>query len=176
MKKIIASLITFFIFNSIASAHEDTSLPISADGSISGIPPEFGAAKLDIEFSKESTSASVSKLELRIGGKSLLFPTCLSSLLETKKINTVIASGSWYHDESNLPYYLSIKFHDSTYNPKTWVNTGYSILVNLRENTLISMNKYEILDGGMSYQEPEINLKSQCTESELKNFPYHPVI
>ena len=175
MKKIIASLIAIFIFNNIASAHEDTSLPISVDGSISGIPPEFGAAKLNIEFSNESASASVAKLELHIGGKSLLFPACLSSLLKTNKINTVIASGSWYHDESYLPYYLSIKFHDSTYNPAAWVNTGYSVLVNLRENTLISMKKYETLDGG-SYQEPEINLKSQCTESELKNFPYQPII
>lgn len=176
MKKIIASLITFFIFNSIASAHEDTTLPISADGSISGIPPEFGSAKLNIEFSNENASASISKLELIIGDKSLVFPTCLSNLLGTNKINTVIASGSWYHDESYLPYYLSVKFHDSTYNPKSWMNTGYSILVNLRNNTLISMKKYEMLDGGLGYQEPEINLKSQCTESELKSFPYHPVI
>lgn len=176
MKTIIASLVVFFIFNNIATAHEDTVLPINPDGSLSGVPAEFGAVILNIEFAEGDASRSVSRLELRINEKSLIFPACLSDILETKNIDTVKASGSWYHDESHLPYYLHIDFHDKTYDPSAWVNTGYSILINLRVNELISMSKYEISDEGMSYRKPEIDLKSQCTETELENFSYLPLL
>ncbi|MEK1941157.1 MAG: hypothetical protein AAAB16_12380 [Pseudomonas sp.] len=174
MNRLMAALALVFFISSKACAHKDVILPINEHGVISGIPPALGPGQLEMEFSWFQLPTPVSKLVLHLGGKPLVFPKCLTRLLNTDALSKVEVSGSWFHDEAVLPYYLNIHFQDGTYDPYVSTFIGYSTLINLRTNTLLRMTEYSLQKGHKGDQQRDVDLESQCSPEELANFSYQP--
>jgi hypothetical protein len=174
MNRLMATLALLLFVSSNACAHKDAILPINEHGVISGIPPTLGPGQLELEFSWFQLPTPVSKLVLHLGGKSLVFPKCLTRLLNTDALSKVKVSGSWFHDEAVLPYYLNVRFQDRTYDAYVSTFIGYSALINLRTNTLMRMTEYSVQKGHKGGQQRDVDLESQCSPEELANFSYEP--
>lgn len=143
MRAFIAIFIGFVLVSSVCSAHQDRSITVKADGSLEGLPSEYGPANLHVEFAVEKTSGLpiASSITLNLGKNRVSFPGCLTGLLQIRSTNQIFASASWYHDEGLLPYYLKFYFVAPGYVESRWPpNQGYySLLFNLRTGTLMEM-------------------------------------
>ena len=161
-----ALLIFGLLVSGPSMAHRDRTLPIADDGTIADIPPEYGPAKLSISFSPRGSDAPpVSSIVLSLGGKQTHLPECVTGLILSTSLRDVVASGSWYHDESVLPYYVSIMFLDPGHPPTSRAKPGYALLFNLRTSKLIEMNVHIARDHGRSVQHVPVDLASRCPPS-----------
>lgn len=86
-------------------AHEDTFLRIAHDGEILGFPQEYGKLRVQIDYTETRDIRSV---QFTGKGFSIKLRPCL--LKRLKGINTVIATGSWYHDLEQHPAYVHLDF------------------------------------------------------------------
>jgi hypothetical protein len=155
--------------SSNAFAHRDRLLPIGQDGTLADIPAAFGPANLKISFSAPtSESASITSMVLTLGEKRVELPVCISGILRSRSMAEVKATGSWYHNEARLPYYLNLTFFDPGYSDKNWANSGYTLLFNLRTGKLIKMEAQIVRDEGRTLQDSPVNLASRCTPAALE--------
>lgn len=102
---LIVIAITFLMCNP-AHAHRDSMLTVSPDGSIGEIPKVLGPVSLVVTGLGTSTLA----VRFSVKGQSTSLPSCVTQLIKTKLPTNMQITGSWYHDESTLPYYVSVKF------------------------------------------------------------------
>lgn len=79
----------------------------------------------------------------------------------------MLATGSWHHDESILPYYLSLEFFDPGYSARRWTNPGVQLLFNLRTGKLIHVKSLVVGDNGRSLQRAAVDLGSLCSPEVL---------
>ena len=79
-----------------ASAHVDVILPLEG-GAIPGLPDAFQPARLDL-----------TEAWLQLGATRLEFPPCVAKYLSNERPLTLELTGSWYHDTTTLPPYLSL--------------------------------------------------------------------
>src|SRR5688572_7976485 len=103
-------LVCAALSSAICLAHQDTIVKVNADGRLDGLPAEYNPASLRVVFSQASDPAEppISRLELKIGGKTVVVPQCVTGLALTRSMNGVRVVASWYHDtkSSLLPPYL----------------------------------------------------------------------
>ena len=171
MRILIAALLIFT--SSACFAHEDRIVTINADGSLAGIPAEYGPATLRVNFSQQGAGgASIESIDLTLGENQVHLPTCVNGLINTREMSQIRASASWYHDEAILPYYLHFDFFDPGYNDSRWANSGYTLLFNLRNGRLIRMEVLVILDDGKGLQNIPVDVSDLCGAETLKSFAH----
>lgn len=117
-----------------ARAHQDRILPISADGTLTDLPAEYGPVRLHIERSARDTR-EVRKIVLSSPKFRTSLNPCLIDLLGD--IAHVEADGSWYHDTDTLPAYVSLTFYSRPYEPKGTDNQSYSVTYSLADGRLL---------------------------------------
>jgi hypothetical protein len=162
MKGICAIIIVFVLPIGICFAHRDSLVSINENGSLEGIPEEFGPASLHVEFSSQKKDSSpVISITLNLGKNSINLPRCLTSMLRTKSLSHIRASASWYHNETiSLPYYLTLLFCDPD-NKK-----DYELDFNLHNAKLMRINRKSSVKNGTKYQTVDL---SKCKSEELKS-------
>jgi hypothetical protein len=134
----------------VASGHQDSILSISSDGTVAGLPPSFGQVTIsirDLESGKPS-------IEFSAGGNLTSIQPCAAQLIRSRSLSQVDISGSWYHEEDLLPYYVQVRFHDSP-TPDHVPGSGYAFLFNLRNAQLISVKR--LLQDGNWYRQVDID-------------------
>ena len=127
------------VLSSVALAHEDMPLPIGRGGTLGNLPPKFGPVKVLVGYSSSDpqTVRSVTLTSPRFGTK---LNSCV--LAKLGPIVHVVASGSWYHNLSHLPPYVSVVFFTSDgYNPSRFDNNYYSITFSLTDGHILLAEK-----------------------------------
>lgn len=168
MKLTLACLFLCLLASSNAVAHADRILAIGPDGTISDVPSKFGPASLNVEFSAPMSAApAITSLVLRLGEKRIAVPACITSLLRSRRMEEVRMTGSWYHDESTLPYYLNLTFFDPGYSANRWANPGVQLLFNLRTGKIIEVKSLVVGGNGRSLQHVTPDLNASCSQEVL---------
>jgi hypothetical protein len=163
-----ALLFACLIASNSAFAHKDRILTIAPEGTMADVPSEFGPASLKIDFSASmGKSPPITSMVLTLGEKRIALPACITGLLRSRSMGEVTATGSWYHNEARLPYYLNLTFFDPGYSVNKWANSGYTLLFNLRTGKLIKMETQIVRDEGRTIQDVPVNLASRCTPAVL---------
>jgi hypothetical protein len=172
MRHSLTLLIASMLATGTCLAHEDRILPVKEDGVIEGLPAEFGPGALRIDFPPKARpgEASIKSVVLELGSNRTTLPLCVTGMLQTRNISEVRASGSWYHEETLLPYYLNIEFFDPGYSEKNWANAGFSLLFNLRTGKLMEMEVLVVRYGGRGIQQIPVDLAERCSPIELRMF------
>lgn len=162
--------------SSNAIAHADRILPIGPGGAMPDVPLEFGPANLQVGFSAPlRASQPISSLVLALGDKRIEVPACITSLLRSREMKEVQVTGSWYHDESILPYYLNLSFFEPGYSANRWANPGVELLINLRTGQLIEVKALVDGDKGRALRHVAVDLSSRCSPEVLAGLKSPPV-
>ena len=90
-------------------------------------------------------------------------------------MSEVEATGSWYHDESTMPYYLNLSFFDPGYSARRWANPGVQLLFDLRTGKLIEVESLVVGDNDHSLRHVAIDLKSRCSPEVLAGLKSGPM-
>ena len=176
MKLSCALIFSCLVESGNAFAHRDRILPIGFDGLMADVPPQFGTANLKVTFSGPmSTSTSITSMVLTLGEKRIEVPACITNVLRSRKMSEVEATGSWYHDESTMPYYLNLSFFDPGYSARRWANPGIQLLFNLRTGKLIEVESLVVGDNDRSLRHVAIDLKSRCSPEVLAGLKSGPM-
>ena len=133
MRKFIAALV-FCSLSISAAAHEDRILSIKADGTIDSLPAVYGVVKVRIDRSPINPSVITG-----VGISSPSFNVRLSSCVtnKLKSITRVEASGSWYHDLSRMPPYVSLNFYTDDFDSKSPTSDYYSVTFSLTDGKIL---------------------------------------
>jgi hypothetical protein len=158
MKNFRFLLLTLVFFTSMASAHKDRILTVQSDGSIPEIPVSFGPVSLKIS----GLGSVAPSVQFRSGAYINNIPGCVTSLIRSKLQSDVFVSGSWYHDESILPYYVSVKFHDPGYVKSKLYNSSTNILFNLHTAEIIEIKRFVARSDGNGGQFINVDLPKGC--------------
>ncbi|GAB3357616.1 hypothetical protein GCM10027430_27100 [Lysobacter tyrosinilyticus] len=59
-------------------------------------------------------------------------------LEKLSSVSRIEASGSWYHDLSRFPAYVSLTFYTGKYDPQSYYNDYYSITFSLVDGHILS--------------------------------------
>lgn len=169
MKLSTALLVLSFFVSAPALAHRDRVLPITDDGAMVDVPAEYGRATLQVKFSPPgSNRPPVSSVVLGLGAKQTSLPSCVTEMLPSRSMKDVWALGSWYHDESILPYYINLIFFDHGNKAIKGSAPRFSILFNLRTGKLLKMEAQIVRDRGVVIQDVPVDLAARCPAGELK--------
>lgn len=170
MKFIVAIIMALVLFISVCHAHRDSGIRLKADGTLEGLPSEFGPASLQINFMPKSKSGqSIKLITLTLGKNKVRLPECMLSLLRTKSKNNIRVSASWYHDEKLLPHYLNVHFFDPGFDQSRSFNPKFTLLFNLRNAKLIEMEELIVLSES-SANHKTIDVTSLCSSDTILDF------
>ncbi len=148
---------------SAACAHKNRMLTLNPDGSIPEIPASFGRAY----FTVSGLGTDKPFIQFKIGTQQTTLPACVARLIRSRSQKDIRLSGSWYHDESTLPYYINMEFYDPSSSPRTDYNSIHQkILYNLHNAKLIKLYGFEGNAIGNDGQITDIDLPDSC-KSEL---------
>lgn len=159
-----------FVSSGACLAHVDRALSIEADGTITGIPAEYGPAKMQVLFAPHGRRHAIVGVDLELGSNQTHLPACVTGLFNTQVGGKIQATASWYHEESVMPFYLNVKFFDPEYENSRLMNSGYSLFFNLRTGKLMSMEVLILRDGGKIIQNVPVDLRALCTVQEYSDF------
>lgn len=165
-----ALAVSAFVVCGVCHAHQDRIVEIKADGTLVGLPAQFGPSTIHIAFTRAPTGAPISSVDLTLGNRRTHLPICVTGVINSARLEDIRASASWYHDEKELPYYLNVEFLDPGYEAKSVYNPGYSLIFNLRTARLIEMKVLILRDKGNAMQFLPLDLDSMCSKSEVKKF------
>jgi len=136
-------------------AHEDMIFPIENDGRLSRIPQEFGPVFLKVQ------GASGSPLvELEFRARSVSLEPCLGRLFFLPEGERVRAMGSWYHDLTLLPPYVSFELPQKTAGHGFF--DGYSLLFNLETGGLLELQRHTVEPSGKGVKMESLPTASPC--------------
>lgn len=159
-------LAAFALMPTAVQAHVDRVLHLRSDGSVVGVPPRFGPIDLDLRFPRNQPPL----VTLRIGPHGIRLPNCIAKLIASRRREDIELSGSWYHEQSSLPYYLSVDFYaPGVKHERLSVYPHVNVLFSLHDARVFSVN--ELRSGwlwfGQSYRrlEPE----QLCRKHELRS-------
>ena len=152
-----------------SAAHQDTLFQRSANGSLGGLPHSYLPASLGVVKAGDGQLVNVT---LVLSGQRNELPQCLAQLFDIPDPKKMTTSGSWYHDLSLLPPYLSINLPTQT--AENGFYDGHSLLFNLKTADLIQVQRHRVgMDSvGMSYE--DINLSNICTAEEIEQLQITP--
>ncbi len=87
---------TILLLLSLASiAHTDTSIELSKDGKLVGLPEKYTVATFDS-----------STFTLTINNKQIIIPECVKEFFKDFEDFKINFSASWYHDPDLTPHYI----------------------------------------------------------------------
>ncbi len=158
MKHVSYILLLSAMISCTALAHEDTVLRVGSEGSISGIPAEFGDARLSVS----GLEAGVPTVVLAIGQHENRLPNCSTQMIRSKTPGDIAVSASWYHDESILPYYLMVEFFDPGQNRTQISNSGFRYMFDLRTAHVISIEEVKKNWFGSGASIETVELPHEC--------------
>lgn len=133
MRKIAAGIV-LGLMTSVASAHQDLILPISADGTLGAIPDTYGPVRVNISRAKGNPEA-VTGVALTSPHFNIALNQCILSKL--KDVTHIKASGSWHHTPGSFPPYVSLVFYSGKYDPDSPTNEYYSITFSLLDGRIL---------------------------------------
>ncbi len=133
MRKIVASIV-FCLLSFSVSAHEDRILPIKADGTIDSLPAVYGVVKVELDRSPTNPQVLTG-----VGVSSSRFSVRLNSCVtdKLKAFTHVEASGSWYHDLSGMPPYVTLAFYTGDRDFKSGTDHYYSVTFSLIDGKIL---------------------------------------
>ena len=168
MNMLRALAVSTLVLWGVCYADQDRVVRIRTDGTLSEIPAQFGPSMLRVRFSK-SSERPISSLELTLGTQTNRLPTCVTRFLPAVRLEDIGASGSWNHDETRLPYYVTVRFFDSGYDGKSSDRPGYALHFNLRTARLIKMQVIVVSNRGKDVwvHLVPVDLALICSPSEL---------
>jgi len=158
MNKIRLLLLTSLLAIGTAYAHQDRILTIRPDGSVPEIPASFGPVSLRIS----DLGAPVPMVKFSSGIHHNNLPSCVTRLIQTQQLSDVFVTGSWYHEESRLPYYVNVQFYDPGYVPGRSYNSSFNILFNLRTTQVIEVQRFIADPSGNGGQYQDVALPKGC--------------
>jgi hypothetical protein len=144
-----------------AEAHQDRILSARADGVIPELPVAYSATRLHVTFSS-AEQGSLSGLRFISSGHETNLPECLLRLVSNASAQRLFLHGSWYHNESLLPHYVSVEFRDATATPGLPEHPGLKFLFSLRDAQLLDVSKVVQLSHAAAVQHQQIGLVSGC--------------
>jgi hypothetical protein len=151
------ALFALVLVSGVVHAHTDRLLTLRSDGSIREVPASFGRTNLTVK----SLGTNTPSIRLKIGAHLTTLPPCATRFIRTRKIKDIRLTGSWYHDETVLPYYINVEFFDPGYNPKRTYNSSYRFLFNLHNAQLIHVTRHHVnLSGGSTLK--RFDLPKDC--------------
>ncbi len=148
-------------------AHQDRIFAIeSSSGRVQGIPSRYGEILVSVDWNKKPGAA----VKIKFGSRVLNLPACVSKYFMKSTQEKMRITGSWYHDRSTLPPYLSIELPDksSTTTSSGFVN-GRNILMNLETAEIIEIEETIVEANGKSMQSKKIEFKEDCSANERKH-------
>ena len=122
---------------SVVHAHQDAILTLLPNGVISGLPAQFAVPRLNID----GLGTRNPRVALVVGNRVSTILPCATRVLKSLSMEDVQVSGSWYHDEKSLPYYISVKFLDPWRSPDPAERSSYDFLFNLRTGELMDATR-----------------------------------
>ena len=132
-QRLVAAVLALAI-TPLASAHQDRMLWLWPGGFVVGLPWEyFSQFRLDIE----QLGTAQLRVATRVGGQVTTLLPCASTHIRSLERDDVVLSGSWYHDESNLPYYVAVRFTDPSGPADRFRRSSITFLFDLRTGALI---------------------------------------
>lgn len=131
-------LLTLILMLGAAHAHRDRILTIRSDGSIPEIPASFGRVFLKVS----NLGSPTPTVQFSSGTQRNDLPPCVTRLISARQQSDLLLTGSWYHDESRLPYYVNVEFHDPGHVPSRTYNSSLNILFNLRTARVINIKRF----------------------------------
>ena len=138
MKNLRSLLLALVLLSGIAGAHQDRILTVREDGSIPEIPASFGPVFL----STSQLGSAAPKVSFRVGVHVTTLPACLTRHIRSSNRNDLFVVGSWYHEESILPYYVSVQFLDPGHDKSRSYNSSTNILFNLHNGAVIHVKRF----------------------------------
>jgi hypothetical protein len=142
-----------------AMAHRDRWLTLRSDGSIAELPEQYGATRLYVSYLGGYPPA-VADLSFQSNGKQTVVPRCLLELIQPTVPDGLKLSGSWHHDETLLPHYVTVHFKGNSNLPRP---TDVDFLFSLRDARLLEVTKVADLGGGpQAVQRTAVVLKDGC--------------
>lgn len=154
-----AACAMFVAYPAPAHAHQDLILPVTADGAIPDIPPEFGPVQLTLV----GLGSDAPVVTLRIGAHQSTLPLCAARLIRSKSLADVTVAASWYHDEdTGLPYYIGLHFLEPGRKPRRSYNSEIGFLFNLHDATLIHAKSFKADQSGGGGQYTRIDVAADC--------------
>jgi hypothetical protein len=153
--------VLFAIIVGSAEAHMDRILSVLPDGIIPEMPAAYSATRLHIGFSI-TESGSLSSLRFISSGRETDIQPCLLALVSNASAPRLFLRGSWYHDESSLPHYVSVEFRDATTAVSLPEHPGLRFLFSLRDARLLSVSKVVPLPQAAAVQNQQIRLVNGC--------------
>jgi hypothetical protein len=157
---IIALLLS--VVSCVAFGHQDSILTISPDGKVAGLPSSFGAVTISIRGLESGNPL----IEFSAGGNLTAIQPCAAQLVRSRSLSQVDVSGSWYHKEDSLPYYVQVRFHDSP-TPDHVPGSGYAFVFNLRDAQLISVKR--VLQDRNWHREVDIDPRCKAARTMRSN-------
>ena len=121
-----------------AYAHMDRKLTLAPDGSIPEIPASLGKVVLKIS----GLDAGTPSVEFDVDSNKDILPTCLTRFIHTRLLSDVELTGSWYHNEDILPYYVTVRFREPRADPASISDDAFEILFNLHNARVLEMKRY----------------------------------
>jgi hypothetical protein len=148
-------------------AHQDVIIERSRRGELVGFPAQYQPSRLIVP-------KDASNVTLRIGGREIELPDCISEFFHRIPPSHVALSASWYHDPKILPYYLSIDLQEKL--GKEGYFDGWSLLFNLETIELISLKRVWQTDHGWGQQSVQIEPAQICTPDEMAQLAAWPAV
>ena len=151
-------LLALAILPTVAGAHQDRILTIRADGSIPEIPESFGPVFL----STSGLGSGAPSISFRTGAHITTLPACVTRHIRSKSKNDLFVVGSWYHQESVLPYYVSARFLDPGHDKNRSYNSSTNILFNLHNGAIIHIKRFAANRAGSGGKYTKLELPEGC--------------
>lgn len=158
MKSLYPILLPLLLVAAAASAHKDRILSIRRDGSIPEIPASFGGVFLKIG----GLGTPRPTVQFRSGKNLNVLPPCVTRFIRSRKANDVYVTGSWYHEQSSLPYYINVEFNDPDDRAGRAYRSNFSILFNLRTGSVIKMERFVADASGNGGRYFPVKLPASC--------------
>lgn len=137
-----------------ATAHRDTLFPIGPTGELSRVPEEFAPVILRIRGVPEAP-----KVSLAFRSRVVDLPPCIGKLFFPPAGESVFAKGSWYHDRSLLPPYVSFDLPRKTIGP---FYSGHSVLFDLETGELLQLQEHTASPDGTSMVSSPLPIAGPC--------------
>jgi hypothetical protein len=153
MRKIL--LLSFLLTLQLMSfAHQDTTIELSQDGTLVGLPGNYSNAKFDIET-----------FTLSINNKQIVVPDCVKEYFINYENYNIRFAASWYHDPDLLPNYI----HMDIITPEN--PNGCQIFFNLDTLEIFQIAMPEVVrkDGANLYLFNEQYIGDECQTAILNS-------
>jgi hypothetical protein len=164
MKSFRFFLLITALFTSAAAAHQDRILTVRPDGSIPEIPAALGPVSLKISGLGSPTPS----VQFRAGTHINNLPDCATRFIRSKGQGDVFVTGSWYHSESILPYYVSVQFREPGYIATRPYNSSLNILFNLRTTDVIEIKQFVADRSGNGGRYLSVDLPKGCRLNSMR--------